>query len=250
MGTYIVVTSGKGGTGKTTCTAALASGLAILGHRALCVDCDVGLRNLDMVLGLTEASVWDFSDILSGERELLETAEPHPEIEGLFFLQAPAVSGPEQVDPGAFMDLKEQMRQEFDYVLIDSPAGLGAGFRLASEGADLGIIVTTPELTSLRDGQRTAAELAALGVSETRLIVNRVCPRALRASRMDIDQAIDLVGARLLGVVSEDESIPQAVNLERPLIAFGAKYAYGQFMDMARRLTGERVPLQKRLRAD
>ena len=87
-------------------------------------------------------------------------------------------------------------------------------------------------------------------MSETRLIVNRVCPRALRASRMDIDQAIDLVGARLLGVVSEDESIPQAVNLERPLMAFGAKYAYGQFMDMARRLTGERVPLQKRLRAD
>ena len=250
MGSYIVVTSGKGGTGKTTCTGALASALALLGHKTLCIDCDVGLRNLDLVLGLTEPPVWDFSDVLSGDVEPTQAALPHPEIEGLYFLPAPSGLRPEDIDQLEFLQLKDKFKSEFDYVLADSPAGLGQGFRLASQGADMGLIVTTVDLPSLRDAQRTVQELDDIGICECRLVINRVSPRALRISGLTLDDAIDLVGVRLIGVVSEDDSVQLAANIEKPLMRFGAKYAYGQFIDIARRITGERVPLPRRLRAD
>lgn len=250
MGSYIVVTSGKGGTGKTTCTGALASALALLGHKTLCIDCDVGLRNLDLVLGLTEPPVWDFSDVLSGDVEPTQAALPHPEIEGLYFLPAPSGLRPEDIDQLEFLQLKDKFKSEFDYVLADSPAGLGQGFRLASQGADMGLIVTTVDLPSLRDAQRTVQELDDIGICECRLVINRVSPRALRISGLTLDDAIDLVGVRLIGVVSEDDSVQLAANIEKPLMRFGAKYAYGQFIDIARRITGEKVPLPRRLRAD
>ncbi len=250
MGSYIVVTSGKGGTGKTTCTGALASALALLGHKTLCIDCDVGLRNLDLVLGLTEPPVWDFSDVLSGDVEPAQAALPHPEIEGLYFLPAPSGLRPEDIDQLEFLQLKDKFKSEFDYVLADSPAGLGQGFRLASQGADMGLIVTTVDLPSLRDAQRTVQELDDIGICECRLVINRVSPRALRISGLTLDDAIDLVGVRLIGVVSEDDSVQLAANIEKPLMRFGAKYAYGQFIDIARRITGEKVPLPRRLRAD
>ena len=250
MGSYIVVTSGKGGTGKTTCTGALASALALLGHKTLCIDCDVGLRNLDLVLGLTEPPVWDFSDVLSGDVEPAQAALPHPEIEGLYFLPAPSGLRPEDIDQLEFIQLKDKFKSEFDYVLADSPAGLGQGFRLASQGADMGLIVTTVDLPSLRDAQRTVQELDDIGICECRLVINRVSPRALRISGLTLDDAIDLVGVRLIGVVSEDDSVQLAANIEKPLMRFGAKYAYGQFIDIARRITGEKVPLPRRLRAD
>ena len=250
MGSYIVVTSGKGGTGKTTCTGALASALALLGHKTLCIDCDVGLRNLDLVLGRTEPPVWDFSDVLSGDVEPAQAALPHPEIEGLYFLPAPSGLRPEDIDQLEFIQLKDKFKSEFDYVLADSPAGLGQGFRLASQGADMGLIVTTVDLPSLRDAQRTVQELDDIGICECRLVINRVSPRALRISGLTLDDAIDLVGVRLIGVVSEDDSVQLAANIEKPLMRFGAKYAYGQFVDIARRITGEKVPLPRRLRAD
>ena len=250
MGSYIVVTSGKGGTGKTTCTGALASALALLGHKTLCIDCDVGLRNLDLVLGLTEPPVWDFSDVLSGDVEPAQAALPHPEIECLYFLPAPSGLRPEDIDQLEFIQLKDKFKSEFDYVLADSPAGLGQGFRLASQGADMGLIVTTVDLPSLRDAQRTVQELDDIGICECRLVINRVSPRALRISGLTLDDAIDLVGVRLIGVVSEDDSVQLAANIEKPLMRFGAKYAYGQFIDIARRITGEKVPLPRRLRAD
>ena len=250
MGSYIVVTSGKGGTGKTTCTGALASALALLGHKTLCIDCDAGLRNLDLVLGLTEPPVWDFSDVLSGDVEPAQAALPHPEIEGLYFLPAPSGLRPEDIDQLEFIQLKDKFKSEFDYVLADSPAGLGQGFRLASQGADMGLIVTTVDLPSLRDAQRTVQELDDIGICECRLVINRVSPRALRISGLTLDDAIDLVGVRLIGVVSEDDSVQLAANIEKPLMRFGAKYAYGQFIDIARRITGEKVPLPRRLRAD
>ncbi len=250
MGSYIVVTSGKGGTGKTTCTGALASALALLGRKTLCIDCDVGLRNLDLVLGLTEPPVWDFSDVLSGDVEPAEAALPHPEIEGLYFLPAPSSMRPEDIELQEFLELKGRFKDEFDYVLADCPAGLGQGFRLASQGADMGLIVTTVDLPSLRDAQRTVQELSYLGICQCRLIINRVSPRALRMSGLTLDDAIDLVGARLVGVISEDDSVQLAANVEKPLMKMGAKYAYGQFMDIARRITGEKVPLPRRIRAD
>ena len=194
--------------------------------------------------------MWDFSDVLSGDVEPTQAALPHPEIEGLYFLPAPSGLRPEDIDQLEFLQLKDKFKSEFDYVLADSPAGLGQGFRLASQGADMGLIVTTVDLPSLRDAQRTVQELDDIGICECRLVINRVSPRALRISGLTLDDAIDLVGVRLIGVVSEDDSVQLAANIEKPLMRFGAKYAYGQFIDIARRITGEKVPLPRRLRAD
>ncbi|MGM9522448.1 MAG: septum site-determining protein MinD [Oscillospiraceae bacterium] len=243
MGTAIVITSGKGGTGKTTCSAAIASALAVLGHRTICLDCDIGLKNLDLSLGLTDSAIWDFSDVLSGAVELDDAAGAHPEIENLFFLSAPSELEPADIDPAAFSELINKLKSEYDYIIIDSPAGLGTGFRLAAGNADIGIIVSTADASSLRDGQRTAAELRRLGVNELRLIVNRVEPRKLKSVKTSIDDIIDAIGARLLGLVSEDDSVQLASNLEKPLILFGARYAYDQFFKIARRITGDKVPL-------
>ena len=250
MGTVIVVTSGKGGTGKTTCTGAIASALALLGHRTLCVDCDIGLRNLDLVLGMSEQSVWDLSDIISEGADIHGAVLAHSQIPELYFLPAPAEKSPEDIDSEAFSRLKDSLREEFEYVLIDSPAGLGRGFKLASQGADMAVVVATADIPSLRDGQKTVARLEGLQIPEIRLLINRVSPHALKNSGLTLDDAIDMVGARLLGLVSEDDSVPLAANLEKPLMVMGAKHAYGQFMRIARRVTGERLPLARRLRAD
>lgn len=242
MGTSILITSGKGGTGKTACAAAIASALASLSHRTLCVDCDAALRNLDLTLGLSDQVLWDFADVLNGEVPASEAPVPHPRIKDLWFLSAPA-DIPEDVSPDAFVRMIDVYREEYDYVILDSPAGIGAGFRLAAPASDLAVIVATGDLTSLRDGQRVAQELRALGVSELRLLVNRVSPRAFRRVRRSVDEVIDTVGARLIGVVSEDEDVSEALNRQTPLLLYGSRRALPQLQNIARRLTGERIPL-------
>lgn len=245
MCTTIVITSGKGGTGKTTCTGAIAAALALLGKRTLCIDCDIGLRNLDLNLGLTDVSLWDFSDVLSGSTELSTAVIPHPEIENLFFLSAPSGITADEIDPAEFAELIGSVREAYDFCLIDSPAGIGSGFRLACSAADMAIIVANPDAFSLRDGQKTAAVLSGLGIGNIRLLVNRVNPRMLKKIKKNVDDIIDTVGAQLIGLISEDGSIPLAAENETPLMLFGAKYAYDEFYRVARRLTGERVLLTK-----
>ena len=243
MGTAIVIASGKGGTGKTTCTAAIGSALAMLGHRTLCLDCDVGLRNLDLALGLTDGALWDFSDVMGGGADLETAVVPHPVIENLFFLAAPSELEPREIDGERFAALVGELCEDYEYVLMDSPAGLGPGFRLAASSARMGIIVSTGDASSLRDGQKTALELRRLGVDKLRLIVNRVQPRQLKYVKTSIDDIIDVIGARLLGLVSEDESVALAANLEKPLMIFGARLAFDQFLRIARRLLGQRAPI-------
>lgn len=243
MGTAIVITSGKGGTGKTTCSGAIASALASLGHRTVCLDCDIGLRNLDLALGLTDIVPWDFQDVLEKRTELSDAVAEHPLVKNLYFLAAPADVSPEDIDPAAMRSLIERLRDEYEYCIIDCPAGLGTGFSLACSGADMAIIIAAGDRSSLRDGHRTAAALREMGISNIRLIVNRVSPRIFSRTRATVDDAIDIVGAQLLGIVSEDESVPLAANSEKPLLVFGAKYAYDQFFRIARRITGEYVPL-------
>ena len=245
MGTAIVITSGKGGTGKTTCSGAIASALAFLGHRTVCIDCDIGLRNLDLALGLTDLALWDFSDVIEERAQLADAIVAHPTIENLYFLAAPAGLSPEDIDHEGMRKLINDLRNDYEYCIIDCPAGLGAGFRLSCAGADMAIIVTTGDSGSLRDGQRTAAALREMGISNIRLLVNRLSPRMLKRTRATVDDVIDVVGAQLLGLVSEDESVALASNFEQPLLVFGAKYAYDQFIRIARRISGERVPLGK-----
>lgn len=245
MGTVIVIASGKGGTGKTTCTGALSTALSMQGHRTVCLDCDVGLKNLDLTLGLTDTALWDFSDVMEGRVPLDEALCRHPQAENLWFLPAPSHLTVDDVNEEEFLSLIGTLRDKFDYCLIDAPAGLGRGFKLASAGADIAIVISTADASSLRDGQRTVAELRSGGVEDVRLIVNRVRPGAFRRMKATVDDIIDAVGAQLIGLVSEDDSVSLAANLETPLMIFGAKYAYDQFLRIARRIVGERVPLGK-----
>ncbi len=245
MGTVIAVTSGKGGTGKTACTAALASSLALLGHRTLCIDCDMGLRNLDMALGLTE-SLWDLDDVLQGRVPAEEAVSAHPKLAGLWFLAAPQELGPGDIDPERFGALLSELREVYDYILLDSPAGLGTGFQLAVRYADLALLTVNPDGASLRDGQRTAAQLRELGVPKLRLLINRVEPKFLKEFCLSLDDAIDAVGVQLIGVVSEEDAVPMALHEGEALMVYGARTAYPQFMRIARRLTGERVRIPKR----
>jgi septum site-determining protein MinD len=246
MGKVIVVASGKGGTGKTTSVGAISSCLAALGHKTLCMDCDAGLRNLDIIIGMSDYVVSDFSDVLGGLVSLDEAVSVHPKISGLYFLPAPAFTRPEDIDPDAMASLVGQIRDNFDYCLIDAPAGIGPGFRLAAAGADAAVIIATGDISSLRDGQRVAEELRSMGVEEIRLVVNRVHPRSFRRIGATIDDAIDSVGAVLIGLVEEDEAVFYASNTETPLILYERKKAAQRFLKIAQRIAGERIPLSRK----
>lgn len=248
MGTVITVTSGKGGTGKTSTAAALASILATLGHSCLALDADVGLRNLDMTLGLADAAVMDFSDVLSGRASLEAAACPHPELPGLFMLNAPTWTTPEQIPEEKMEKLLAQIRESFDYCIVDCPAGIGAGFRLAVRGADRVIVVSGTVPTSLRDAQRVNMELIRLGSAPAQLVVNRVRPRLMRRARITIDDAIDGSGLQLLGLVPEDEDVLLAGEMGVPLILRSDGDAAHAYLNIAKRITGERVPLPRRWR--
>lgn len=242
-GQAIVVTSGKGGTGKTTSVGAIASCLAALGYKTLCIDCDVGLKNLDLTLGLSDMTLSDFNDCINGTKSLSDAAVGHPKIENLYFISAPSTLKPENIDREKMRDLISEAKKQYDYCLIDSPAGMGAGFELAAAGADMAIIVATGDLSSIRDGQRVSAELASIGIQNVRLLVNRVKPKLFRRTKSTVDHMIDSVGAQLLGVISEDENVILAANLETPLILFENRKAAKQFLNVAKRITGQRVPL-------
>ena len=238
MGTSLLITSGKGGTGKTAATAAIGSFLARAGYRTLCVDLDAGMRNLDIVLGLSDAVLFDFMDIVEGGMDPEDAIARHPAVENLFFLSAPV----EAVDEGyreGLRALTDELLERFDFILLDCPAGIGPGFRLAASLADEAVIVSACDSSSLRDGQRTALELRKLGIGRLRLIVNRVRPRLLRRIDRDLDDVIDAVGVRLLGVVSEDPSVEEAGSRGVPLALYGSRKAWGQFQDIAARIAGE-----------
>lgn len=244
MGTVVVVTSGKGGTGKTSLTGGVASCLAALGHKVLCIDMDIGLRNLDISLGMTDRAVMDFTDVLEGRCTLERAAVPHPVIQGLHLLTAPVTLPPQALDEGRMLGLLDTARQSFDYILIDSPAGLGSGFRLAVCGADRAVVVSTNDSSALRDAQRTVGELGKT-LETIHLVMNRVQPKLMRRLRTTIDDAMDAAGLPLLGVVPEDAQVILAANTAQPLILVSRKGAALAYLNIARRLTGERVPLMK-----
>ncbi len=243
LGTAIVITSGKGGTGKTSTTAGVAACLAAMGHRVLCLDADIGLRNLDLTLGMTELALMDFTDVLQGRCPLERAVALHPEIDNLYLLTAP-VNLPEGVDEAGMKLLMRQIRRSFDYCLIDCPAGVDVGFRLATCAADRAIVVCNTDYAALRDGQAAVQRLRRLEIP-IQLVVNRVKPRLLRKLRMDIDDAMDHTGLALLGVVPEDEAVPLAAARGRSVIMTQRHHAALAYYNIARRITGERTPLMR-----
>ena len=241
-GTAIVVASGKGGTGKTSLTAGIATSLARLGHKVLCIDMDIGLRNLDISLGMTDRALMDFTDVVEGRCPLSRAAVSHPDIPGLYLLTAPMCL-PETVAPDGVAALLNAARGQFDYILLDAPAGLDTGFRLASCAADRAIVVATSDASSLRDAQRTVGELGH--IPTVHLVVNRVLPKLLRQLRTTIDDAMDTAGLPLLGVVPEDKTVILAANAGKPVCFTGRQGAANAYLNIAKRLGGRRTPIMR-----
>ena len=239
MGTAVMITSGKGGTGKTSLTAGVASCLAGRGRRVLCVDLDIGLRNLGLTLGMSDRALMDFTDVMDYRCPLLTAAVEQPEIRNLFLLTAPHTSP--GLDQKRFQAVIEEAAEYFDYVFMDSPAGLGEGFQLAMSAADRVIVVSSVDPAALRDAQRTVAELHEL--TQLHLVMNRVQPRLISKLRTSIDSAMDTAGLPLLGVVPEDPSVTLATAAGVPLILATYKGAAPAYLNIAKRLLGQRVPL-------
>ena len=247
MGQIFAVVSGKGGTGKTSLCAAIASCLAAEGSRVLCVDGDVGLRNLDIALGLTELAAVPFTELLRGACSIAEIPE-HPKIPGLFLLTAPITETPESIDPAAFAAFLAEIRACFDYCLIDAPAGIGAGFRLASGDADRILVVACSDPASLRDAASVAARFPERRAGSVRLIVNRVNSRLLAQMGTTVDDLIDSTGLQLLGIVPEDPAVTLAAAARTPLVLYTGKKSARACLNIARRLRGQAVPLMKQNR--
>lgn len=239
----VSVVSGKGGTGKTTAVSAIGSCLAACGHKTLVLDADIGLKNLDLSLGLSNMAVRDFSDVLENRLSAENAPCEHPDIENLYFLSAPTILQPEDIDTAAFANLMREYDKLYEYVIIDAPAGIGRGFELALSAAKMAIVVATSDTSSLRDGQRVVTRAFENGVEDVRVLVNRVKPRVFIRTRSTVDDIIDTVGAQLIGLISEDPAVSVAANLEIPLVLYESRKAADQFFRVAKRIAGERIVL-------
>lgn len=244
MGTAIVVTSGKGGTGKTTLTAGVSSCLAAIGHRVLCIDMDIGLRNLDISLGMSDRVVMDFSDVVEGRCPLERAAAAHPVIEGLSLLTAPMRLPAGRISPEQMVRFLDHAKRCFDYIMIDSPAGIGSGFQLAVAGADRAIVVTTNDPSALRDAQRAVAELSKK-LPALHLVMNRIQPKMMKRLHTTIDDAMDTAGLPLLGVVPEDPQVSLALGSGQPLVLASRRGAAVACLNIAKRIDGQHTPLMK-----
>lgn len=245
MGQVVAIVSGKGGTGKTSLTALLGAALAGMGRRTLLLDGDVGLRDLDLALGLSDRVLMDFTDVVTHRATLEEAAVRHPRLKDLYLLTAPVTTESSLSSPDALRELLDEARARYDVCLIDAGAGLGESFRLSVSCADRAVVVSTAEPSCLRDAQRTVMELHGFPPGRLHLVVNRLRRRLLRSLRSNIDDAMDAAGLPLLGVVPEDEELPALLAKGR---ADGLGYYSGArraARNIARRLCGERVPLMK-----
>jgi septum site-determining protein MinD len=240
-GKSYVVTSGKGGVGKTTTTANVGCALATLGKQVVLIDADIGLRNLDLVLGLEKRIVFDVVDVAEGRCQPRQALIRDKRLEGLYLLPASQTKDKESIGEDQMRDVVNRLSKEFDVVLIDCPAGIEHGFRNAIAGADEAIIVTTPEVSAIRDADRI---LGMLGTRRTRLIVNRVRTEMVKTGDMlGVDDVAEILGRDVLGVVPDDEEIIDTTNRGEPVVLDPTRRLSKTYIAIARRLMGENVPL-------
>lgn len=244
MSEAIVITSGKGGVGKTTTCANLGVALASLGHKVALVDADIGLRNLDVVMGLENRIVYDLVDVVEGFCRLRQALIKDKRLDGLFLLPAAQTKDKTSVTPEQMKGLIEQLKEEHDYILVDCPAGIEQGFKNAVAGADRALIVTTPEISAVRDADRIIGLLEASGFEKPGLIVNRLRPKMVaRGDMMDIPDIIDILAIDLMGVVPDDEYIVVSTNRGEPAAMSSNQSKAGEaFRNIAQRILGEEVP--------
>ncbi len=243
----IVVTSGKGGVGKTTTTANVGAALAREGEKVVVIDVDVGLRNLDVVMGLEGRVVFDLIDVLEGRCKMRQALIRDKRVENLYLLPASQTKDKESLDPKIFRPVVRHLIEDegFDRVLIDSPAGIEKGFKTAAAPAEGALVVVNPEVSSVRDADRIIGLLEADGVSENRLIINRLRPDMVkRGDMLSVDDIGEILGLRLIGIVPEDEGILVSTNIGEPVALRKEKSAAGaEFRNIAKRIRGEDVPL-------
>ncbi len=242
----ITITSGKGGVGKTTTTANLGTALAMMGKKVAVVDSDIGLRNLDAVMGLENRIVYDLVDVVEGQCRLRQALIKDKRQPDLYLLPAAQTRDKNAVNSVQMEQLCSQLRPEFDYIVIDSPAGIEQGFRNAIVGADEIIIVANPEMASVRDADRIIGLVEAAGKPEPRLILNRLRPEMVRrGDMMDVADVLEVLGIDLLGMIPEDENIIVAINKGEPIVYDKRTRAGRAYLNAAQRILGEEVPLEE-----
>ena len=243
LGELIAVVSGKGGTGKTSVCAGIATALAEDGKKVLCVDCDIGLRNLDISLGISDSGGLSFLDLSEFGYDVSNIPR-HSLYPTLFFLTAPMNRKPEQIDEDAFVCLFQKARESYDFIFLDAPAGVDAGFQLVSAAADSFLLVTGSGPAAVRDAARVGELLELRGKQNVRLIVNRVQKDMLRAVRMNIDDVMDAAGLPLCGIVMEDPHVTLAASFGLPLLKYANHCEASQdFRRIAARLRGLYAPI-------
>jgi len=243
MGEVIVITSGKGGVGKTTTTANLGTGLAKLGYKVVVVDADIGLRNLDVVMGLENRIVYDIVDVVEGVCRLKQGLIKDKRYDGLHLLPAAQTRDKNAINPEQMQKLTLELKESFDFVLIDCPAGIEQGFKNAIAGADRAIVVTTPEISAVRDADRIIGLLEAAEIGDPLLIINRIRVEMVkRGDMMNIDDMIDILAIDLIGVIPDDEAIVISTNKGEPAVTDESSMAGQAYRNITRRIAGESVP--------
>jgi len=238
----ITITSGKGGVGKTTATASLSVALGLSGQRVVAIDADIGLRNLDVVMGLENRIVYDIVDVTEGHCRLRQALIKDKRVPELYLLPAAQTRDKTAVSPEDMIRLCDQMRDDFDFVLIDSPAGIEQGFRNAIAPADKVLIVTTPEVAAVRDADRVIGLIEAEEKGPASLIINRLKPEMVRYGNMlTTEDVIEILAIDLIGIVPEDKAIIISTNRGRPVVLDGRAPAGLAFRNIAQRLLGEEV---------
>lgn len=242
-GRVIVVTSGKGGVGKTTTTANIGTGLALRGRKVVLIDADIGLRNLDVVMGLENRIVFDLVNVVEKTCKIKQALIKDKRFDNLFLLPAAQTREKDAIKPDQMKELCGELCKEYDYIIIDCPAGIEQGFKNAIAGADQAVIVTTPDVSAVRDADRIIGLLQANEIPAPRLIINRVRPQMVRkGDMMDIDDVNDILAIELLGVVPDDETIIVSTNRGEPSVMESGTKAGTAFRNIVARIEGEEVP--------
>lgn len=238
----IVITSGKGGVGKTTTTANLAVALASLGYKVVAVDGDVGLRNLDVIMGLENRIVYTLVDYFDKNCRLSQVLIKDKRLENLYMIPTAQSRTKDSVTADQMLFLCKELKKDFDFVLVDSPAGIESGFQNSAIGADEALVVTTPEVSAVRDADRIIGLLESLEKSPIRLIINRIRPEMVkRGDMLSEDDILDILAVDLIGLIPDDESIVTSSNKGEPLTISGKSRAALAYMNIAKRLIGEDV---------
>ena len=242
MSEVIVITSGKGGVGKTTTTANIGIGLAKLGKKVLVIDTDLGLRNLDVVLGLENRIVYNLVDVIEGKCRPKQAIIKDKRFQDLYLLPSAQTKDKSSVSPEQMKKLTEDLREDYDFVLLDCPAGIEQGFQNAIAGADKAIVVTTPEVSSIRDADRIIGLLEASGIRDNQLVINRLrVDMVKKGDMMSVEDVTEILAIDLLGVIPDDESVVIATNQGEPVV--GEESPAGKGYENICRLTGEEIPV-------